>query len=100
MLPRIVLATGGGIVLAEQNRKALRRGRVVYLSADVNTLYERTRSSKKRPLLQSDNPRAAIASLIEYREPLYKGEADVEIQTDNRSAVAVAREIVKSLDEL
>jgi shikimate kinase len=96
----IVLATGGGAVLAEENRRALRsRGTVVYLRASIDTQLERTRRCKNRPLLQSDDPRAVLESLMQQRAPLYEAEADFCIDTDGRTAQAVAHEIARLLDE-
>src|SRR5690606_8104953 len=54
----IVLATGGGAVLLPENRQILKRnGTVVYLRANVNELWQRTRNDKNRPLLQTADPR-------------------------------------------
>ena len=55
----IVLATGGGAVLSEQNRQRLaRRGKVIYLRVSIDTQLERTSHDRKRPLLQTEEPRA------------------------------------------
>lgn len=96
--PNLVLATGGGIVTREENRKCLRQsGTVVYLSADIDQLVERTSRDKKRPLLQVDDPRQKIRELIEVREPLYREVADLVVNTDGRGPKAVALEIVRLL---
>jgi len=93
----LVLATGGGVVLREENRRALRKGFVVYLSASVETLVERTRRDRNRPLLQNTDKRQKIIELLELRDPLYREEADLVIDTDGRSAKSVAREIIDQL---
>jgi len=93
----LVLATGGGVVLREENRRALRKGFVVYLSASVDTLVDRTRRDRNRPLLQNTDKRQKIIELLELRDPLYREEADLVIDTDGRSAKSVAREIVEQL---
>ncbi len=91
----ILLATGGGAVLAEKNRKILKeRGYVVYLSASVDQLLERTAHDKNRPLLQVDNPRAVIESLISDRDPLYRDVSDLVVMTERRRPQLVAEEIV------
>ncbi len=96
----LVLATGGGAVLSDVNRRVLRkRGTVVYLHASIETQTERTRRSRNRPLLDTDDPEARLRELMEIREPLYRQEADVVIDTDNRSPAKVAREIVAKLEE-
>lgn len=97
----IVLATGGGAVLLEENRRALRKnGIVVYLRASVESQLERTKSTKHRPLLETENRRAALESLMEIREPLYRQEADLIIDTDHLSAGRAARQITRKLEEL
>ncbi len=65
----VVLATGGGAVIAEANRRALHsRGTVVYLQAPLDTLFERTRKDRNRPLLQTENPRARLEALLRERD--------------------------------
>lgn len=90
----IVLATGGGIVLRDENRRAMKAsGPVFYLTASVEQLLERTSKDKKRPLLQVDNPEQKIVELIEQRDPLYREVADFVIDTNRRTPKAVAQEI-------
>lgn len=94
----IVLATGGGAVLREANRKALRKnGVVVYLRASIDTQLERTSSSKNRPLLETGDRRAALESLMKERDALYQDESDFIIDTDHVSAGRVARQIAQKL---
>jgi shikimate kinase len=90
----IVLATGGGAVLAEQNRRALAsRGTVIYLEASVRQQLARTRRSQNRPLLQTADPGTRLESLMAQREPLYRQLADVTVSTDGRKVRQVATEI-------
>jgi shikimate kinase len=98
-LDDIVMATGGGAILAEQNRSCLQHsGTVVYLMATVNQQVERTKRDQKRPLLRNvADPRAKLAALMEIREPLYRQIADVSIMTSRRSPRAVAAEILALL---
>lgn len=96
----IVLATGGGAVLRERNRRNLRRaGTVVYLHAPLETLLRRTRKSKTRPLLQTEDPVARLRQLLRERDPLYRQEADIIIESDRRSAASVARSIIERIDD-
>jgi len=93
--PAIVLATGGGAVLDPRNRSHLReRGLVVYLHASLDHLLRRTARDKKRPLLQTENPRARLRQILEQREPLYKEIADFEVSTGGRNVRKVVREIL------
>ncbi len=89
-----VVATGGGIVLRDQNREMMKSaGIVCYLTASIDQLVERTARDKKRPLLQVENPRQKIIDLLTLREPLYHSAADFIVNTDRRSPKAVAQEI-------
>lgn len=97
----IVLATGGGAVLEEDNRARLRtRGFAIYLNAPIELLLERTARDKQRPLLQTDDPEAKLISLAEEREPLYQQVADMVVKTDRRTARHVVKEIVRRLGQL
>ena len=96
----IVLATGGGAVLSEENRKYLsERGTVVYLQASIAPQAERTSRDKNRPLLKTDDPEKKIRELMELREPLYREIADIVIDTNKRNARSVSQEINKILQE-
>ena len=97
----VVLATGGGAVLREANRKALRKhGIVVYLRASIDSQLERTKASKHRPLLETADRRAALEALMETREPLYRQEADIIIDTDHLSTGRAARQIARKIQSL
>jgi shikimate kinase len=96
----IVLATGGGVVLNEQNRKWLReRGWVIYLRAPLEQLLKRTAKNRNRPLLQTENPRQKLVAILEQRNPLYESAADTIIETSGRSVVRVVKDIVRRLPE-
>ncbi|MAH73156.1 MAG: shikimate kinase [Cellvibrionales bacterium TMED49] len=77
-----VIATGGGIVLREENRRLLLdHGLVIYLSASSQQLYQRTRKDRKRPLLQVADRKSVIEKLLEERDPLYRQVADIVINS-------------------
>ena len=100
-LKNIVLATGGGVVLSEDNRLALRsRGYVVYLSASVEQLLRRTNKDKNRPLLQTDDPKETVKTLMTERVPLYQGVADIELRTGEQSIQYVVSGLIKKLEQL
>ncbi len=100
-LDGVVLATGGGAVMREDNRKALRAGgRVVYLCTSVDQQLERTARDRNRPLLQAADPRGVLASLMAVRDPLYRSIADVIIETDERPPRLVVMEILDRLASL
>lgn len=98
----IVLATGGGSVLDPENRQHLSaRGFVVYLHAGVDHQLARTTRADNRPLLKnSANRREVLQSLFDKRDPLYREIADLILDTDERSAKALVREIQERMSGL
>lgn len=87
----IVLATGGGAVLAPENRTWLStRGFVVYLETSVDEQLRRTARDSNRPLLQTADPRARLTELLQIRDPLYREIADFVVHTDGRQSRRVA----------
>ncbi len=100
-LKDIVLATGGGAILSEENRRVLRsRGHVVYLSASVEQLLRRTAKDKSRPLLQTENPKQQIADLLEKRDHMYRDVADVILKTGEQSIQHVVSGLIQQLEDL
>ena len=94
----LVLATGGGAILSEQNRQALRtRGTVVYLHAPIDTLLARTQRDRSRPLLLDSDRRTKFEEIMSARETIYRETADVIVITDQRSPQSVAQEIADKL---
>ena len=92
----IVLATGGGAILREENRSLLKdNGFVVYLQCSVSRILERTRRDTKRPLLKTNNPRERLESLFKEREPLYLACADYKIDTGIMQSKAVVIRILE-----
>lgn len=90
----IVVATGGGVVLSEDNRKLIaEHGAVIYLRAAPHDLWQRTRHDKNRPLLQTDDPRAKLQQLFEERDPLYREIADVIVDTGSQSVGLLAHKL-------
>lgn len=95
----IVLSTGGGVVLDPMNREYLRsRGIVVYLAASPETLHERTRRDKNRPLLQVDDRLKKLRELFEQRDPLYREIAHIIVEVGRTSAAQVVRQIQSKLN--
>ena len=97
----VVLATGGGAVLAEDNRRRLAAcGAVVYLRAQPEDLYERVRQDRNRPLLAGDDPLGRLRELYRERDPLYREVADVVIDTGRQSVQVLARALLEQLGTL
>ena len=91
-----VISVGGGTPLREENRQLMKRlGRVVYLQADPDTIFERIRNDHSRPLLQTEDPRKRIEEMVKQREPAYLEAADQVIRVDGRRIEEIAEEILK-----
>lgn len=98
-LPETVLATGGGAILDEDNRKNLRsRGLTVYLKSSVDTLVQRTKHDKNRPLLQNNNRKEVLTEILKQRESLYLDVANLVIETAHSSIYKVVKKIIDKLD--
>jgi len=96
----LVLATGGGSVTREENRRLLRSsGFIIFLDTSGNQQMERLKHDKKRPLLQTENPRERLEKLLAERKPLYLELADIRIPTDRKFARKVASEIILKLPD-
>jgi len=94
----IVLATGGGAILSEHNRKHfISRGIVIYLFASIKKQVERTSRGKERPLINNQDSRKILHDLMKIREPLYRNIADFIIMTDGRKINSVAKEIFNEI---
>lgn len=97
----LVLATGGGAVMEDANRRNLAaRGFVIYLQCSIQQQFERTSKDKNRPLLDTDDPMAALEQLMSIRGPLYDETADLLVSTEQRGASGVVREIVSKIESL
>ena len=97
----IVLATGGGVVLAAENRANLAaRGFVIYLDAPVDLLVARVARDRHRPLMQTPDPEATMREIVRVRDPLYRESADIVIRSSHRSSRFVVREILQRIEAL
>jgi shikimate kinase len=98
-LDEVVVSTGGGTVVRRENREMLRsRGPVVVLEAGAETIFRRTRRTK-RPLLELGDPVQRIAQLLTERRPYYDEVASIRVSTDGRESADVVEEIVAKLGE-
>jgi shikimate kinase len=90
-----IVVTGGGIILRAENVKLLRgMGRIVWLDADEEVLWQRVSKHSTRPLLQTPDPRARFAELLQERLPLYQSAADYRINTTSNSIAQVTDEVI------
>ena len=92
-----VLSTGGGIILKDENIKILKDlGQVFYLSAKSETIYNRIKNQRHRPLLNTQNPKNTIEEILSKRLEKYEKSGE-KITTDNKNAKEIAGEIYEKL---
>ena len=93
-----VIATGGGIVVKEENRRLLKRlGFIIYLQADTETIYKRVSMNDKRPLLAGPGRREKIEKLSQERKAYYEEIADFSVATDLGTFEQVVKEILNTI---
>jgi shikimate kinase len=97
--PMMVLSTGGGSVLREENRSLLKNhGTVVYLRSSPEDLFRRLRHDQNRPLLQVGDPMQRLRDLYRQRDPLYKETAHFQVETGRPSVATLVNMIIMQLD--
>jgi shikimate kinase len=100
-MDNIVLATGGGSILREVNRKNMRKhGHVIYLRTTAEMLYSRIRYDKSRPLMQTKSPLGTLKNLLKDREPFYMEVADTVITTGKQKATAIVKRVEEALEKV
>ena len=88
-----VITTGGGAVLAEQNRELMRAtGLVVSLTATIDEIVRRVSADENRPLLQGEDLRTRVETLVKAREGLYDF-AELTLDTTGREISAIVADI-------
>ncbi len=96
----IVMATGGGAVLDEENRRNMHAtGWVVYLNVPPIMLFQRTRNDRNRPLLQVSDPLARLEELHQKRDPLYRETAHIVVSGGQLVASGVVNYLLKEFSE-
>ncbi len=78
---RLVVATGGGIILERMNWSHMQQGLVIWLEVEPETLLDRLREDTTRPLLQNADPQDTLKDLLAQREPLY-AQADIKVHVE------------------
>ena len=100
-LDNVVIATGGGVILSDENVDLLTHNSVIiYLKASVNSQIKRTKHDKKRPLLQTKNRHATLQALAKTRNPMYTKLANIIIDTDKQSISTSIEQITSQLTTL
>jgi shikimate kinase len=93
----LVVSTGGGAVIAPENRQVMRNaGFIINLTASIEVIASRLTGDSERPLLQGDASTERIRTMLESREEYY-ADADLRIDTTTRTVDAVAAAILDAL---
>lgn len=94
-----IISVGGGLPIREENHELLKQlGTVVYLRAGVETIYERVKHDTTRPLLQGDNPKQKIQTLMEKRAAVYEKAAEIIIDVDGKDFDDIINEIARNYE--
>lgn len=92
---KVVVSCGGGAVLRKQNVANMKKsGKIIFLTATPETIFERVRYSTNRPLLTGNMNVEYIAKLMERRRSIYEAAADVVIATDEKSGDSILKELL------
>jgi len=95
MKGKVVISTGGGLPLKENNRKILKNiGKVYYLQTNADTVYDRIKGDTSRPLLMCDDPYKKICEMLSERDPIYRLAMDVLIDVNGQEIGEIARKII------
>ncbi len=95
----VVLATGGGAIVTEENRILLRKGFVVYLNTSIETQLARTQKNQNRPLLENVDAETKLNQLMQERGKLYEQEADLIVVSGDRVVSKVVDEIMAAMEK-
>lgn len=94
-----IVSCGGGMVLREENVKLMKKtGVIVLLTATPETVLERVKNGRERPILNGHMNTTYIRQLMEKRETYYKAAGEIVIPTDGREALEMAKELKQNLE--
>ena len=95
-----VLASGGGAFVAKQTREiAKQKAITIWLKADIEVLYNRTKERKRRPFLQCSDSKikSKLQSYIDEESPFYS-EADIIVETRNENVEYTVNRVLEALE--
>lgn len=96
-----VIATGGGAVLNPVNTEHLQHnGLIIYLNADWKHVYDNVKDQSHRPLLQTENPKSTLMTLLDSRQKTYEDASDVMIDVTGKSIMDIVKEIRCRLSDM
>ncbi len=95
----IIIATGGGIITNQENRKKLKENKVIFLNASIERQSKRTSKSDKRPLLKNVNRLKKLRELYDQRLELYREVSNIEVNVDKFKSKDILIKIIEELNE-
>ena len=97
---KVIMSTGGGIVTNEKSRAQLikHNALIIYLKANLGTLFSRLKNDNSRPILNVDNKEQMIEKILNEREPLYQDLADMVVDTTHMKTIDIVKLIIKKMD--
>ncbi|MFL2963904.1 MAG: shikimate kinase [Methylophilaceae bacterium] len=97
---KVIISTGGGIVTNDKSRAQLIKHNVfiIYLKANLETLFSRLKNDNSRPILNVDNKEQMIERILHEREPQYQDLADMTVDTTYIKTNDVVKLIIKKMD--
>ena len=94
----VIVSCGGGVVVKDENVSYMKdKGTIVLLTAKPETVYNRVKDCKDRPILNNNMNVEFIEGLMEKRRERYLSVADIIIETDNKSIREIAKEILNKI---
>jgi len=95
-----IIATGGGAPMNPKIMGAIKKhGISIWLQSNAEEIYERIKHAKNRPLLNKENPKEILKTLIEEREPTY-ARADITVQTKGNNADSALSEMIEAINDI
>ena len=93
-----IVSCGGGVVVRPQNVENMKKsGKIVFLTATPETILERVKNGKDRPLLNGHMNVEYISELMEKRRQMYEDAADVKVSTDGKTVGEICTEIIQAI---
>jgi shikimate kinase len=96
---KLVVATGGGIVMQQQNWSYLHHGLIIWLDSPIQIILQRLAADDTRPLLQDADMESKLRSLLEQRQPMYS-QADLHITINATETPEIATRILATIPSI
>ena len=94
----LIIACGGGAIADIKNAEILlKSSRMVYLTASIEEIIERTYNDNSRPLLKVNNPEKVASEIFEQRKPVYTKYAEITVDTTGMTPMEVVKMVLEAL---